>query len=136
VQSQQYHILHQEHHILHQEHHIQEEMDKEVQLTGANLKYQMTSDLPVALRVSIPMFGLFIPENLMLTMYNSSMSLRKIDWKNSIKKGIEKVPSISYFSVFFNAFIALDLSAKCTKPYLLFSCPALAGGRATLVIFP
>jgi hypothetical protein len=48
VQSQQYHILHQEHHILHQEHHNQEEMDKEVQLTGANLKYQMTSDLPVA----------------------------------------------------------------------------------------
>lgn len=32
--------------------------------------------------------------------------------------------------------MALDLSAKWTKPNLLFSCPAFAGGITTFVIFP
>lgn len=51
-------------------------------------------------------------------------------------KCIRHLPPISYFSVFCNAFMALDLSAKCTKPNLLFSCPAFAGGTTTFVIFP
>ena len=38
--------------------------------------------------------------------------------------------------MFLRAFIALDLSAKCTKPILLFSCPDFAGGKTTFVIFP
>lgn len=45
-------------------------------------------------------------------------------------------PSISYLSVFFSAFKALDLSAKCTNAILLFSCPDFGGGRTTFVIFP
>lgn len=134
VQNRHHQILHLQHHVHLQSYRNQDKAGRsEAGLNYVNFRPQKTSDLPVALQENNP--ELVLQRS---TKIQSKKSKNKnYHWGRLTERRAKRgLPSISYFSVFFNAFMALDLSSKCTKPNLLFSWPSFAGGRTTFAIFP
>lgn len=130
VQDLEQHIQHHVHHKRPQPNHNQDVVDslEAILVLASVCLIHQTSDQLEASQESTLKLDLEHKTNLTNT--------GKTFTQNSHKRPDNILPSNSYLSVFFSAFIAFDLSAKCTKPILFFSCPDLAGGRTTFVIFP